>query len=86
MQSLLRRSFVVVLALLALCVSTAGAQTKGTTVTWSYSQEPPNWDYRNTGLTAVTAPLLLNVWETLVQLQADGSPVGLLAEKWEITP
>lgn len=58
---------------------------RGTTVTWSYTQEPPNWDYRETGLTAVTAPLLLNVWETLIRIEADGSPVPLLAESWEVS-
>ena len=55
---------------------------RGTTLTYSYSQEPPNWDYTETGLTAVTAPLLLNVWETLVRLEADGSLVPVLAESW----
>lgn len=58
---------------------------RGTTLTYSYPQEPPNWNYWETGLTAVTAPLLLNVWETLVQLEADGSPQPLLAESWEIS-
>ncbi len=58
---------------------------RGTTVTWSYTQEPPNWDYRETGLTAVTAPLLLNVWETLIQIEADGSPSSLLAESWDVS-
>lgn len=58
---------------------------RGTTVTWSYTQEPPNWDYRETGLTAVTAPLLLNVWETLIRIEADGSPIPLLAESWDVS-
>lgn len=66
-------------------VAPLSAQETKTSVVWSYSQEPPSWDYRTTGLTAVTAPLLLNVWETLVQLEADGSAVGLLAESWEIS-
>lgn len=61
------------------------AQETKTTVVWSYTQEPPNWNYRETGLTAVTAPLLLNVWETLVQLEADGSATGLLAESWDVS-
>ncbi len=58
---------------------------RGTTLTYSYSQEPPNWDYTETGLTAVTAPLLLNVWETLVRLEADGSLVPVLAESWDVS-
>ena len=58
---------------------------RGTTVTWSYTQEPPNWDYRETGLTAVTAPLLLNVWETLVLMEADGSLSPLLADSWNVS-
>jgi peptide/nickel transport system substrate-binding protein len=106
MEKLLKRIFVIAIAMLVLCTfaafagggkeesreTTGGeaaaetAAAKSTTVTWSYSQEPPNWDYRKTGLTAVTAPLLLNVWETLIQLEADGSSVGLLAESWEISP
>ena len=85
MHKLLRLTAVTAV-LLALSVSTAFAQNHGTTVTWSYTQEPPSWDYRTVGLTAVTAPLLLNVWETLIQLQADGKAVGLLAEKWEVSP
>lgn len=58
---------------------------RGRTVTWSYTQEPPNWNYQETGLTAVDAPLLLNVWETLIEIQADGSPAPLLAESWEVS-
>ncbi len=63
----------------------AAEDPRGTTVTWSYTQEPPNWDYRETGLTAVTAPLLLNVWETLIRIEADGSPIPLLAESWDVS-
>lgn len=58
---------------------------RGTTLTYSYPQEPPNWNYWETGLSAVTAPLLINVWETLVRLEADGTPVPLLAESWDIS-
>ena len=81
MEKLLHRSFAVAIVLLVLGAATVFAG--GRTVTWSYSQEPPNWDYRTTGLTAVTAPLLLNVWETLIQLEADGTSVGLLAKSWD---
>ena len=81
MEKLLHRSFAVAIVLLVLGAVTVFAG--GRTVTWSYSQEPPNWDYRTTGLTAVTAPLLLNVWETLIQLEADGTSVGLLAKSWD---
>jgi peptide/nickel transport system substrate-binding protein len=62
----------------------ASAETK-TTLTYAYPQEPPNWDYRETGLTAVTAPLLINVWETLLQMEADGSVSPLLAESFEVS-
>jgi peptide/nickel transport system substrate-binding protein len=85
MRVSLKRFLPVAAALLVLCAFAAVAQAKGTTVTWSYTQEPPNWDYQKTGLTAVTAPLLLNVWETLIQLEADGKAVGLLAEKWTVS-
>lgn len=76
---------------LALLVAACGGSVdsapdpRGTTLTYSYPQEPPNWNYWETGLSAVTAPLLLNVWETLVQLEADGTPVPLLAESWDIS-
>ena len=58
---------------------------RGTTLTYSYPQEPTNWNYWETGLSAVAAPLLLNVWETLVKLEKDGSPTPLLAESWEVS-
>jgi peptide/nickel transport system substrate-binding protein len=58
---------------------------RGTTLTYSYPQEPPNWNYWETGLTAVSAPLLRNVLETLVKLEADGSPSPLLAESWDVS-
>lgn len=61
------------------------ADPRGTTLTYSYPQEPPNWNYWETGLTAVTAPLLFNVWETLVELELDGTPVPGLAESWEVS-
>jgi len=65
-------------------IATASAETK-TTLVYSYPQEPPNWDYRETALTAVTAPLLLNVWETVLEMQADGSVSPRLAESFEIS-
>jgi peptide/nickel transport system substrate-binding protein len=58
---------------------------RGTTLTYAYPQEPPNWNYWETGLSAVTAPLLLNVYETLVRMEADGAPVPLLAESWDVS-
>ena len=61
------------------------ADERGTTLVYSYPQEPPNWNYWETGLTAVTGPLLLNVWETLAEYEADGTPVPLLAESWEVS-
>jgi len=63
----------------------AADDPRGTTLTYSYPQEPPNWDQWETGLSAVTGPLLLNVWETLAVLEADGTPVPLLAESWDIS-
>jgi peptide/nickel transport system substrate-binding protein len=67
--------------------TTAGSEPdpRGTTLTYSYPQEPPNWNYWETGLTAVSAPLLLNVLETLVALESDGSPSPLLAESWDVS-
>lgn len=62
-----------------------GEDERGTTLVYSYPQEPPNWNYWETGLTAVSAPLLLNVLETLVKLEADGSPQPLLAESWDVS-
>lgn len=59
---------------------------RGTTLTYSYPQEPPNWNYWETGLSAVAGPMFLNVWETLVKLEADGSPSPLLAESWDVSP
>ena len=94
MNVVIRHSRAVAAALVIAALAAVGAVATGTpafaqetktTVVWSYTQEPPNWNYRETGLTAVTAPLLLNVWETLVQLEADGSAVGLLAESWDIS-
>jgi peptide/nickel transport system substrate-binding protein len=58
---------------------------RGTTLTYAYPQEPPNWNYSETGLTAVVAPLLENVWETLVRMEADGTASPLLAESWEVS-
>ncbi len=58
---------------------------RGTTLTYAYPQEPPNWNYWETGLTAVVAPLLENVWETLVRMEADGTASPLLAESWEVS-
>src|SRR5690606_34560973 len=63
----------------------AEVDERGTTLTYSYPQEPPNWNYWETGLTAVSAPLLLNVLETMVQLEADGAPTPLLAESWDVS-
>lgn len=60
------------------------AQDK-TTVTWSHPQEPPNWDFLNTAATALTAPVLNNVLETLVERLGDGTVVPLLAESWEVS-
>ncbi len=72
--------------------TTAGTDTtvavddpRGTTLTYSYPQEPPNWNYWETGLTAVSAPLLINVWETLAQAAGDASAQPLLAESWSVS-
>ena len=65
-------------------VASASVETK-TTFTYVYPQEPPNWDYRETALTAVTAPLLLNVWETVLEMNADGTVSPLLAESYEVS-
>ena len=48
-------------------------------------QEPPNWDYSQSGATAIKTPLLYNVVETLVEKQEDGSVAPMLAESWDVS-
>ena len=60
------------------------AETK-TDLVWSHPQEPPNWNFLQTGATALTAPTLNNVIEGLVERLGDGSVAPLLAESWEIS-
>ena len=54
-------------------------------LTIAVSQEPPNWDYTQSGATAIKTPLLYNVVETLVEKQEDGSVAPMLAESWEVS-
>jgi peptide/nickel transport system substrate-binding protein len=67
--------------------TTAAAEVdpRGTTLIYAYPQEPPNWNYWETGLSAVAGPLLINVLETLVVLEADGTVSPLLATSWEVS-
>ena len=51
----------------------------------THPQEPPNWNYWQTGATALTAPTYLNVIQPLVERQADGSVEPLLAESWDVS-
>jgi peptide/nickel transport system substrate-binding protein len=71
----------------AAATTTAAEQVdpRGTTLTYAYPQEPPNWNYWETGLSAVAAPLLINVLETLIVLEADGTASGLLATSWDVS-
>jgi peptide/nickel transport system substrate-binding protein len=62
----------------------AGAE-RGTTLTWSHPQEPPNWNYWSTLASALSMPTFHNVLEPLVEQLGDGSVVPLLAESWEIS-
>lgn len=61
------------------------ADPRGTTFTYAYPQEPPNWNYWETGLTAVDGPLLFNVLEPLLRMESDGAPAGLVAESWDVS-
>jgi peptide/nickel transport system substrate-binding protein len=49
----------------------------------THPQEPPNWDYWQTGATALTAPTYMNVIQSLLERQEDGSVEPLLAESWD---
>lgn len=51
----------------------------------THPQEPPNWNYWETGLSALTAPTFMNVLEPLLERQVDGSVAPLLAESWEVS-
>jgi len=62
----------------------AGAQ-RGTALTWSHPQEPPNWNYWSSGSSAQAMPTFHNVLEPLVEQLGDGSVAPLLAESWEIS-
>lgn len=54
------------------------------TLIMSHPQEPPNWNYQETGSSALRVPTFLNVQETLVELMGDGSVQPLLAESWDV--
>lgn len=61
------------------------AQENSKTITWSLAQEPPNWNIWQVGATALSGPVFHNVLEPLVERSADGSPMPLLAESWDIS-
>lgn len=63
----------------------AGAQAASTSMTMSHPQEPPNWNYWQTGSSALATPTFHNVIEPLVERLGDGSVAPLLAESWEIS-
>lgn len=63
----------------------AGAQSRGTTLTWSHPQEPPNWNYWATAASALSVPTFHNIQEPLVERLGDGTILPLLAESWEIS-
>jgi len=79
----LRGAAVATLAL-ASVVAPAFAETK-TDLVWSHPQEPPNWNYWQTGASALTVPTFLNVLQPLVEKLGDGTVAPLLAESWEIS-
>jgi len=80
------------LALAAALVSTGAVQaqtagaTRGTTLTLSQPQEPPNWNYWSTGASALSMPTFHNVLEPLLERLPDGSVGPLLATSWDISP
>lgn len=51
----------------------------------SHPQEPPNWNYQETGSSALRVPTFLNVQETLIELLGDGSIAPLIAESWDVS-
>src|SRR5690606_12438011 len=65
--------------------SAAGADDRPTELVVTHPQEPPNWNYWQTGATALTAPTHINVIQPLVERQADGSVEPLLAESWDVS-
>lgn len=66
-------------------VTETAAQTRGTSLTMSHPQEPPNWNYWATGASAMSVPTFHNVLEPLVERLGDGSVAPLLAESWTIS-
>jgi len=76
------------LAAFGLAAAPAAAQTaaeRGTALIWSHPQEPPNWNYWQTGNSALKVPVFHNVLEPLVEKLGDGSVGPLLAESWTIS-
>lgn len=63
----------------------AGTDDRPAEIVVTHPQEPPNWNYWQTGATALTAPTYLNVIQPLVERQADGSVEPLLAESWDVS-
>jgi peptide/nickel transport system substrate-binding protein len=62
-----------------------GADDRPAELVTTHPQEPPNWNYWQTGATALTAPTYLNVIQPLIERQADGSVEPLLAESWDVS-
>lgn len=58
---------------------------EGTNLITSHPQEPPSWNYWNTGATAVSAVTFLNVLQPLLEVLGDGSVVPLLASSWDVS-
>lgn len=77
---------VLLLAAAALPLAQAHAQTRGTSLTKSHHQEPPNWNYWATSASALSVPTFHNVQEPLVERLGDGSVAPLLAESWTVSP
>lgn len=62
-----------------------GSSTGPTTLVVSHPQEPPNWDYTQTGATAAVVPIGYNVLEPLLDKQEDGTLEPLVAESYEVS-
>jgi peptide/nickel transport system substrate-binding protein len=75
-----------VVAALTASLSAHAATAQSTdTLTTSYPQEPPSWDYWSVGATAISAATFINVRQPLIEVLEDGSLGPLLAESWDIS-
>lgn len=93
MSSLTRRSLIGAVAAVAVALSacSAGSGTSGSgggsgkNVAVGFALEPENLDFTKTDGAAIPQVLLVNVYEGLVKLDADGKIVPLLAESYTVS-